>query len=172
MTITTIEPKQIVVGVGDMKTSADPGADVVTYALGSCLCVVVYDPVVKVVGMLHAMLPDVSSAPHRETDNPAMFVDLGIPLVVRACLNLGARYQRLILFAAGGAKMGFPASREGRGIGERNIAAMHRSLTELGLVLTGADLGGKLSRKVSVSVGTGATFVTGEAGVTALRRSA
>ena len=172
MTLSVGEPKQIVVGVGDMKASADRAAEVVTYALGSCLCVVVYDPVRKVVGMLHAMLPGASSAPHRVIDNPAMFVDLGIPLVVRACLKLGARYERLIVFAAGGAKMGFPTSRGGCGIGERNIEAMHRSLTELGLVLTGADVGGKLSRKVSVSVSNGATFVSGEAGVTALRRSA
>lgn len=172
MTLSFGERRQVVVGVGDMKASDDRGADVVTYALGSCLCVVVFDPVVKVVGMLHAMLPGVSSAPHRGIDKPAMFVDLGIPIVVRACLNLGARYERLMLFAAGGANMGFPTSREGLGIGERNIAAMHRSLSELGLELSGADLGGRLSRKVSVSVSNGATFVSGEAGVTELRRSA
>ncbi|MFO0614681.1 MAG: chemotaxis protein CheD [Polyangiaceae bacterium] len=165
------EPKLCVVGVGDMKTSADRQVEVVTYALGSCLCLVVYDPVAKVVGMLHAMLPEVLSAPHREHDNPAMFVDLGIPLVVRACLHLGARSRRLVLFAAGGANMGFPTSRGEAGIGERNITAMDRALADLGLVLSGADLGGTLSRKVSVSVATGATQVSRESGVMMLRRT-
>lgn len=169
MTLFGSPARQCVVGVGDMKTSTDRATDVVTYALGSCLCVVVYDPVVKVAGMLHAMLPDVLSAPHREHDNPAMFVDLGIPLVVRACVNLGARTRRLMLFAAGGANMGFPIHRGEPGIGERNIAAMQRALTDLGLALADADLGGTQSRKVSVSVDTGATTVSGESGVMALR---
>ena len=44
------------VGVGDMKVSSDPGDTIVTFALGSCLGVTIYDPVTRVGGMLHAML--------------------------------------------------------------------------------------------------------------------
>lgn len=47
-----------IVGVGDMIVSNDPEDIIVTYALGSCLGVVIYDPVANVGGMLHAMLPD------------------------------------------------------------------------------------------------------------------
>ena len=48
----------IIVGVSDMKVSNDANASLITYSLGSCIGVVIYDPAVKVGGLLHFMLPD------------------------------------------------------------------------------------------------------------------
>ena len=50
--------KTLVVGVADMVVSNDPSAELVTYSLGSCLGITVYDPVKKVGGLLHLMLPE------------------------------------------------------------------------------------------------------------------
>ena len=59
-----------------MSVSNNPTITLSTYALGSCVAVVVYDPVVKAGGMLHAMLPDSRLSPTKARDHPAMFVSL------------------------------------------------------------------------------------------------
>ncbi|MGZ3387730.1 MAG: chemotaxis protein CheD, partial [Isosphaeraceae bacterium] len=48
----------LVVGISDLKVSNNPADSMITYALGSCIAVAVYDPVAKVGGLLHFMLPD------------------------------------------------------------------------------------------------------------------
>ena len=60
---------RIMVGIADMKISADPDSLMITHALGSCLGIIIYDPVVKVAGFLHAMLPE-SKNDTRENLNP------------------------------------------------------------------------------------------------------
>ena len=49
--------KQVTVGVGDLFVTRDPSVQLVTYALGTCISVTLYDPVAGVGGMLHFLLP-------------------------------------------------------------------------------------------------------------------
>ena len=70
---------KIVVGISDMKVSNKPGDVLVTYSLGSCIGVVLWDPVAKVGGLLHYMLPDSSLDKDKAQDKPFMFADSGIP---------------------------------------------------------------------------------------------
>ncbi len=72
-----------VVAVGDMKIGRDADL-IVTHALGSCLGLVVYDPVEKVGGLLHAMLPLSKINPDKAKANPYMFVDTGVPALFKA----------------------------------------------------------------------------------------
>lgn len=99
---TSTPSRRIVVGIADAKICSDPSQEVVTYALGSCVGVVLYDPVVKVMGMLHAMLPQAASAPLHARNTPTMFVDAGLPWLLDTCLRAGARVSRLVITAAGG----------------------------------------------------------------------
>lgn len=78
------------VGVGDMKISDDLTAVLVTHSLGSCIGLTVYDPVEKVGGLLHYMLPD-STKSSKGKDRPFMFADTGIPLLYESCYKLGAK---------------------------------------------------------------------------------
>ena len=69
----------LIVGISDCKTSSDADAVLTTYALGSCIAVVVYDPVTRIGGLLHYMLPESSIEPAKAAQNPWMFADTGIP---------------------------------------------------------------------------------------------
>ena len=90
-TIAPSRPIERVVGVADVKVSATVGERLITYALGSCLGIVVYDPVACIAGMLHVMLPTGTIDAQKMQDNPAMFVDSGVPILFKECYKLGAR---------------------------------------------------------------------------------
>ena len=64
---------QITVDISDLRVSANPDDLIVTYALGSCIAVIVHDPKRKVGGMIHYMLPLSEIAPEKAKDKPAMF---------------------------------------------------------------------------------------------------
>ncbi len=75
---------RITVGVGDVAVSNQPGAEIVTFSLGSCVGVLVHDPVAKVAGLLHLMLPDSTLNQARAQKQPAVFADTGVALIVIA----------------------------------------------------------------------------------------
>ena len=80
--------ERIVVGMADCRVAAEPGAVLITYALGSCIGLTMYDPVTGVGGLLHFMLPDSTLDPARSAQNPCMFADTGIAWLLQ---NLTAR---------------------------------------------------------------------------------
>ena len=71
-----------------------PDAVIVTHALGSCVAVCLFDPVARVAGMLHFLLPESSSTPERAARQPAAFADTGIPLLFQAAYQPGASKKR------------------------------------------------------------------------------
>lgn len=144
-------PKQhLIVGMGDMLTSDDPAAQLVTYSLGSCVGVAIYDPVAKVGGLLHAMLPDSTINPERAAARPFMFVDTGLPAMFHAVYALGGLKHRLIVKLAGGAA--FLDAKKIFNIGERNIAATKAMLARNGIALAACETGGHESRTVRLDL--------------------
>ena len=93
--------KTFVVGVADMVVSNDSSAEIVTYSLGSCLGLTIYDPVKKIGGLLHLMLPDSKIDAAKAVSAPYMFVDTGVPRLFHAAYNLGADRSRLVVKVAG-----------------------------------------------------------------------
>jgi len=81
---------KIVVGMADMQVSKEPEAMLISFALGSCIGVTLYDPLIRVGGLLHFMLPDSQIDPQKSQKNPWMFADTGIPLFFRGAYKLGA----------------------------------------------------------------------------------
>mgnify|MGYP001561206167 CR=1 FL=1 len=75
--IAAIFAQRVVVGVGDLSVSNNIAITLSTYALGSCIAVAAYDPVVKAGGLLHLMLPESSISPDKAISQPAMFADTG-----------------------------------------------------------------------------------------------
>lgn len=88
-----------------MKVSNNQEDVLITYALGSCIGVAVYDPLVRVGGLLHFMLPDSNLDVDKAKANPAMFADTGIPLLFKSCYRLGAEKHRMVVKVAGGASI-------------------------------------------------------------------
>src|ERR1700691_5118419 len=97
--------RQLIVGVADGGVSRDPDSMLVTYALGSCVAVMLHDPVARVAGMVHYMLPESSASSDKSQNRPWMFADTGIPCLLRAAVENGADKRRLVIFAAGGAQV-------------------------------------------------------------------
>ncbi|HYP16480.1 MAG TPA: chemotaxis protein CheD [Opitutus sp.] len=161
-TITSIIAQRVVVGVGDMAVSNNALVTLSTYALGSCIGVVAYDPAVKVGGILHMMLPDSSISPDKAAGQPAMFADTGLPLFFRALAGLKADRSRLRIFVAGGACI--LTSHDNFKIGERNTKATLDYLAANGYRLRQQVTGGTTNRTIHLQIETGAmTLKTPEA---------
>ena len=149
----------LTVGVGDCKVSDVADAALATYALGSCIGLAIYDPVAKVGGLLHFMLPESSLNPGKASENPFMFADTGIPQLFHAAYRLGAEKRRLVVWAAGGAQV----SDEGGvfNIGKRNNLALRKILWKAGVMIDGEEVGGTTARTVRLEVATGRFLVSG-----------
>ncbi|MFO7707950.1 MAG: chemotaxis protein CheD [Desulfobacterales bacterium] len=138
--------------VGDLKTGGR-GDTLVTHALGSCLGLVVFDPLAGVGGLLHAMLPLSSINPQKAQANPAMFVDTGVPMLFRTLYDNGAQKSRLIVKAAGcGNPMGGDQVFK---IGERNYTVLRKLLWKNNVLMAAEDVGGSQSRTLHFDVGQG-----------------
>ena len=143
--------KQIV-RVGDMKVGVE-GDEIVTHALGSCLGLMVYDPVAHVGGLLHAMLPLSRINPEKAASNPYMFVDKGVPMLFREVYGLGGQKERLIVKAAGcGSPMGKNTIFK---IGDKNYTVLKKLLWKNGVLLEAEEIGDSISRTVHFDISTG-----------------
>ncbi len=145
--------KTVVVGIGDCQVSRAPESTIVTYALGSCIAVIIHDPVAQVGGLLHFMLPEASIHPARAEKNPFLFADTGIPALFDTAYSLGADKRRLNVTVVGGAQMVDPQGTFS--IGKRNCLAMRKSFLKAGVLVQAERLGGSVSRTVRLDVGTG-----------------
>lgn len=145
--------KTLVVGVADMVVSNDGSAEIVTYSLGSCLGITIYDAVKKIGGLLHLMLPDSKIDAAKAVSAPFMFVDTGVPRLFHAAYSLGADRSRLTIRVAGGAQL---LDQGGIfNIGARNFEALMKLLAQNGLKAHATDTGGLSSRTVRLDLTNG-----------------
>lgn len=145
----------ITVGVGDLKVSTDPNETLITYALGSCLGITVYDPVAVVGGLLHVMLPLSTADPQKASQRPAMYVDSGFSTLIREMSVLGARRDHLIISVAGGASMKNASADDYFKIGQRNFTIFRKLLWKNGMMLHAQDVGGGSSRTMTMRLADG-----------------
>ena len=151
--IASIFAQRVVIGVGDMAVSNNGQSILSTYALGSCIGVVAYDPATAVGGILHLMLPDSSISPDKAGAQPAMFADTGLPLFFRSLIGLKAERSRLRIFVAGGA--GVLTGSDSFRIGERNTKATLDFLARNALPALRVVTRGTINRTVHLEIGTG-----------------
>lgn len=147
------------VSIGEMVVSNKPEDVLIAYGLGSCVAVCLHDPVVKVSGMLHALLP---AMPITDKPNglPAKFVDQGLPLLIKAVVALGAQRSRLVVHLCGGAQMlTAPGFNNTLNIGERNVTAASTLLQAAGLRVKAQATGGHSGRTVRLYAANGQVIV-------------
>jgi len=145
--------EQIVVGMADCRIGDAPGQVLATYALGSCIGLAVHDSQAGVGGLLHFMLPDSGIDRERGRENPWMFADTGIPMLLDRLCARGASKRRLTVRAAGGASM--MDQENVFDIGRRNYLAMRKILWKAGVMVHGEAVGGIRSRTVRLEIGSG-----------------
>ncbi|MEW6658506.1 MAG: chemotaxis protein CheD [Thermodesulfobacteriota bacterium] len=148
---------QLVVGVADMKIGNQAEQVIITHALGSCIGVAIYDPHVRVGGLLHYMLPESSLDEEKSRENPFMFADTGIPRLFKECYRLGALKQRMLVKVAGGSQvLGGP---EHFNIGRRNYAALRKIFLKNNVLIGKEDVGGTKARTMYLEIATGKVWV-------------
>lgn len=148
---------QHVIGIGEMKTSADPNAVLVTYSLGSCVGLTLYDPIAGVGGLIHCMLPLSKIDPEKAKGNPERFTDTGVVCLLQAVLDQGAERKRLVAKVAGAAKL-----LDENGvfkIGERNHTVLRKVLWKNNILIDAEDVGGTVARTMYLYMDSGTTSI-------------
>jgi len=158
--------QRLVVDIAEFVVTKEPDGLLTTYALGSCIAVVLYDPVIQAAGMIHYMLPLSSTNPEKAKVKPAMFADTGVPLLFHSMYGLGSKKEDLVVKVAGGGHL-----YDDHGvfeIGKRNYTVLRRMLWKTNVLVAAEDVGGSKSRTVSIEVSTGRCVVRSAAGETEL----
>ena len=139
----------IKVGMADLKTGKDPDI-LTTLGLGSCIGIALWDPITKIGGLAHVMLPD--STKIRNNSNIAKFADTGITELVRQMEEMGVSRRRIVAKIAGGARMFEVSGSTSVGnIGEKNALASKQKLKELGIPILAEDTGLNYGRTVELN---------------------
>ncbi|MBU0691220.1 chemotaxis protein CheD [bacterium] len=139
-----------------MKLAKGEGNLIVTHALGSCIGIALIDPVAKVGGILHFMLPDSKVNPERAESSKWMFADRAVPAYFEQAYAMGASKQRLSVYIAGGAQ--FVDKKDVFAIGKRNHTALRKIFWKLGILIKGENIGGTISRTLYLDVDSGACW--------------
>lgn len=147
----------IVVQVSDARISKDPTVTLVTYSLGSCIAVSLYDPAVKIGGMIHYQLPSASMDPDRAKRDPFMFGDTGLNILIEKMVQMGASKKRLDVKVAGGAAMA--TGPKGFDIGKRNFIELRKILWKHGMMMHGDDVGGSFPRNMYLNINDGSVTI-------------
>lgn len=148
--------EKLVVGIADMKL-AQHGGMLITYALGSCIGICLYDSRIKLAALIHIMLPLNMEAGRK---SPMKYADTGIKETLKLMETKGAHRSRITAKIAGGARM-FEVSGNGSlgNIGQRNIEGVHMTLKREGIRLVAEDTGGSIARTVLFDAATGKGYI-------------
>ena len=147
---------KLIVGIADMKMTRDDGM-LITYALGSCIGICLYDPVLRLAALVHVMLP-LNMETGRKS--PLKYADTGIRETLRQMEARGAKRNRVTAKIAGGARMfDVPGNGSLGNIGQRNIESVHMTLKKEGVRLLKEDVGGSVARTLLFDAATGQACV-------------
>ncbi len=139
----------ITIGISDLNTARPPDS-LITYALGSCVGICLYDATARVVGMSHVLLPSSAQIPGNNT--PMKFADTAIPMLLVKMQALGARPANIKAKIAGGAQMFASAGNASiANIGARNVAAVKQTLQRLHIPIVAEDTGANYGRTLVFS---------------------
>ena len=145
--------QMIKVGMADLKLCKAPDA-ITTLGLGSCVGIAIRDPITKVGGLAHIMLPD--STQFANNTNIPKFADTGAKELVRIIVAAGGNRARLVAKIAGGAQMfSFQGKADLMGVGQRNVEAVKKVLAEMKIPILASDTGLNFGRTVEFYPETG-----------------
>ena len=150
----------IILGVGDIGATNKPGELIRTIGLGSCVAVIILDPLSRCVAMDHVALPESATSPERAKAKPGHFADTGIPILLELMKKNGAdgNHRKKIVKLVGGANVMDPNNTFN--IGKRNALAIKKVLWQYGMGPIAEDLGGSISRTVCVDVDNGRVHIS------------
>lgn len=144
----------ISLGLGEMAVTRSSDDVLAAYGLGSCLGICMIDPVTKVAGLLHAVLPEALNISESENpSNSSKYVDRGIEGLLAAMVKEGANRSRIVVRMVGGANMlTAPGLISTFDIGTRNIEKARVTFQRLNIKITAEEVGGHTGRTVHIYV--------------------
>ena len=144
----------ITIGITEAKVATAP-AILVSYGLGSCIAIALYDPETKVGGLAHPLLPEPVAEPAGSTLS-AKYTNHAVDLLLAELLENGCALPRVVAKLAGGASMFDSLYQNFRAVvGERNLAAAKEALERHGIPIVAEDTGGDFGRSVEFNTATG-----------------
>ena len=150
----------LTVDISDMKLTNNRDDVLVTYSLGSCVGLTLFDPIAGIGGMIHCMLPLSKIDPDKAKLKPYMFVDTGVAAMLGEMYAMGAQRQNLIAKVAGA---GSPLGREETfRIGQRNYTILRKFLWKNNILIDKEDVGGSKARTLFLHMADGRTTVKSE----------
>lgn len=162
------EVRWVRVGISEFAVSDRAEDMITTAALGSCVAVCVWEPMARIAGLLHFLLPDSKINPARARLEPAAFADSGIPLLFHDMYRLGGQKKRCNVRLVGGAEISGHAPDGILNVGRRNILAARGILWRNGLMVDGEAVGGTAPRTVILAAATGRLTIKMHGSVTEL----
>lgn len=145
------------IGIGEMKVSSDATEVLTAPNLGSCLGISIFDPVTKVGGMIHCLLPLSTKNPEKAKEQPGTYVDTGVPLLLEQVLKKGGQKKDLIICVAGGAAMN--TTNDMFEIGQKNYTVLRKILWKNNLLIKKEDVGSNTPRSISLYCGSGEVWL-------------
>lgn len=153
----TTDREIVSIGMGDVRVSKQKPVTFCCVGLGSCIGFCAYDPIAKVGGMAHMVLPESGQNPGI---SPGKFVNTGIPKLFSELEKIGASRSRLQVKLCGGARMfSIPGINNPMDVGARNIDMANKVLAQEGVKSYRSDLGGNQGRTMSLFMDTGKVTV-------------
>ena len=154
----SIATSSISVGLGEMKVLKNSDATLACLGLGSCVAVAAWDPVARVAGMAHVVLP---SSQGRRPDSGGKYADRAITKLIEEVSAQGAVKSRLVVKIAGGAQMALTkAINPIFKIGEQNVTAVLEAINREGLRVKAKETGGNRGRTLRMNTASGETQVS------------
>ncbi len=151
---------EYLVGIGEFRV-AKGFAVLKTIGLGSCLGLALYDPLEKIGGLAHVMLPK----SHNGTVRSAKYADHAVEMMLEAMERIGCKRHNIIAKIAGGAQIFEHMTMDFLKIGERNVEIVRSLLKEYNIRVVSEDVGGKLGRSVYFFTNNGKMLVKYSNGV-------
>ena len=148
---------QTLIGIAQMKISQDPGEILIAPNLGSCVAVGVYDYAKKFGGLIHCLLPMSKSDPQKAAENPYMYVDTGVAMMLDQMFHMGADRKTMIITVGGGSNIN--DQNNVFEIGKKNYTVLKKFLWKNNLLIKAEHVGDNFSRTVSLHIASGQSYV-------------
>lgn len=142
------------VDISDARISTDPTQTLATYSLGSCIGVCLYSQKNHTGAMLHCLLPDSTANLQRAQENPFVYADTGMKLLLEKLMSMGIRKNDLTVKVAGGAQR-LKVAAKGFDTGKRNYLAIRKILWKNGIFINAEDVGGYSPRTMYMNIADG-----------------
>ncbi len=149
-----------IIGIGEWLISTKPEDVITTYALGSCVALIALCRKKHIGAMAHIALPNSTIDPEKAKNQPAYFADLAVPIILEAFQKQGIQPKEIEIKLVGGAQMLDPNGIFD--IGRRNVLEIKKLLWQNMLAPVAEDVGGSISRTVSLSIGEGIVLVSSQ----------